>query len=117
MSVNDMDRVQPATYEVVEDALGRGTVARLSVTFEVDGACLAQALFEEFAHALDNDQELPKNLTVQDVLQILARKHASCSEGWHIWANDPSSASWEAASVFADQTIRSLFPDIAWKVD
>ncbi|MET9119890.1 hypothetical protein [Streptomyces sp. NPDC004528] len=117
MSVNKFDEVAPATHESVRREDGRGLVLRLSVTFDMDGACLSQALYEEFAHSIDNDEALPENLTVEDVMKILAKKHASCAEGWHIWSQEPSHESHEAALKFSDETIHRLFPQLTWRAD
>jgi hypothetical protein len=103
-------------YAAVPDRLDRGTVGRLVVTLDMDGETLAQALYEEFDHALDNDDSLPEDITRGAVLKILSAKYASCSEGWHASMNEASETSSTAAQQWSEATVRRLFPELTWSV-
>ncbi|MFC8428575.1 hypothetical protein [Streptomyces sp. NPDC057253] len=108
---------EPAVHQVVDDRAGRGPVLRITTSFNLDGLTVSSFIYEKHAFCLDNGDELPESLTVEDVMRIISERQGLCAEGFHEFANEPTHESHEAAEKFAEEWTRRLFPNITWRIE
>ncbi|MFB7341276.1 hypothetical protein ACFCZ6_14560 [Streptomyces hydrogenans] len=107
---------QPSTC-VIADPDGRGAVLRVAFVHHLDGETLAERLYDAYAMTTENGEDLPDEITLEDLLRHLGEQNASCAEGWHTWANEPTQQSWDTVRPWAERQVRRLFPDLTWSVE
>ncbi|MEV7929652.1 hypothetical protein [Kitasatospora sp. NPDC088779] len=103
----------PASYRW-RRAIG-GTVAlSVTATAVMDAEAVAAKLYAAFSKPFEGGDPLPPLLTVQDVMQVLAREFAGCANGWHFWAAEPGQDAWDTVHPWAEAQVRRMFPELTW---
>ncbi|MER5549871.1 hypothetical protein ABT072_47650 [Streptomyces sp. NPDC002589] len=107
----------PAVCTTVVDPAGRGTVVRVVYAHHEDGETLAFKLAHAYQFRTEHSEELPEELPLADLMELLGAQGAACAEGWHVPANEPTEESWNLVWPWAQDQIRRIFPDVSWTVE
>jgi hypothetical protein len=110
------DRPAPATYE---DARHEGAaVLSVTTTHLMDGPAIASKLYAQYGTPdFAEGDPLPEALTVEDVMRALSQQAAECADGYHFWANEPSSDAWDIVQPWAEANVKRLFPHLTWPTE
>lgn len=107
----------PAIATLVPDSEGHGTVLRIVYAHHLDGESLAFQLFHQYVHRLQAGSPLPDEITRSEVMTLLGEQGASCAEGWHSSANEPTEEASAEAWQWVCAQVNRLFPGLSWKVE
>lgn len=109
------ERPAPATHE---DATHEGAaVLSVTVTYLMDGEGIASKLYAQYGTPDFAEGDKLPELTVEDVMRALSQQAAECADGYHFWANEPSSDAFEIVYPWAVESVKRLFPHLTWKAE